>query len=297
MSNWYSSITIKIKNKKVKPENIIDVLSKKYEFDMEGVYVNKKNNILTIDGHEGYTITKNGAIPDIEDLFIDITIAYPDCIYEGEATFETSLCGGTEEFEIFCEHGILEIKSLPWASEYHPGSYDSYENFCNEEGDYISEEIFDKYRNEVIIYRDEYGKVYSEEEYRNSYKTVFSCGIKKLIDNKKGINIDREVYLKKIEESASAISKVPKSLKNDREFVLEAVKRNGFAITYIDNDFAHDREIALEAVKSDGFVFDFLDVKLQQDEELIKISEDFFPKVASQQSDSEENETEFQILK
>jgi hypothetical protein len=281
MSNWYSRITIKIKDKKVKPENIIDVLSKKYEFNMKDVFVNKKANILALDGHEGSTITKNREIPEIKDIFKDITMTYPDCIYEGEATFKTSLCGTVEEYEISCERGVLEIKSLPSVSEYHPSSYDSYEAFCDEEGDYISEEIFDKYRNEEIIYRDEYGEVYSEEEYRNSYNIVFSCDIKELVDNKKRLNIDREAFLKKIEEDGEAISKVPKSLKNDREFVLEAVKRNGFAITYLDNDFAHDREIALEAVKSDGYVFPLLDTRLQEDEELIKISDEFFQKMDS----------------
>jgi hypothetical protein len=283
MSNWYRNLSINIKSKEITPENILDALSKKYNFDMKNVTIYKDKNSLSFDGYEGFTISRDGRIPDIDDIFKDITLAYPNCIYDGKAICETSLCGGAAYYKIICNHGTLEISAPPWASEYQISYYDNYEDFFNDNGDYISQECFEKYRNEESIYQDERGNVYTWEEYLDSYETIFSCDIKKLVDNENGINIDRADLLEKIKNGTLQMSKVPELLKTDRDFVFEAVKVNGFAILDLHNDLAFDREIVLEAVKNNGYVFDFLPAKFQQDEELIKISDELLKQYDEEQ--------------
>ena len=287
MRSYYRSLSLKIKSNKNSIKEIVEWLNENYVFDSEDLEVNEKEKRFEFSGEETdpflKNIKSNNKMPDAEDIFKDISIAFPNLEYRGYAKIEGEYFEN-EEYFINCENGVLKIERPVIAIICNMYEYEEYEEFCEDYDVEISEEEFNEYQKEDIVYIYD-NKLYTEKEYYDIPYHVLLCeNISDLISASKEENIDTKNLLEKIEEHADNMEKVPENLKNNRNFVLEAVRKNGFAITYLNNDLALDRKIALEAVKNDPYVIDFLDDKFEDDDELQELAEELLNSIAEEEN-------------
>lgn len=308
MANWYNDIEIKTK-KNIKIKSIIDWLEEEYEIDDEAISVEEKNNKLLIKGDEGWTISlkEKNRIPLCEELFTNLSKKFFDSEYEAYASLENSYSSVANEFFIkYCDKKLI-IEVLDNCSKVDLYEYDDYEEFNDNYSCNLDEEKFKKYKdNEELLYINESGKVYTEEQYYNSKKEYFSINIDDVSCQ------DKEDIINKINEKSvdTIFNSLSKSQKEDRDIILKVIKTDVSYIDEIDDKFFKDKEIIYTILKECVWFWDKLisyneniekDVmlvsiykKLQQiqDDEQDEYGELFKLKLSKEQSDQKQKEIE-----
>lgn len=184
MSNWYTNIEIKLKNKKNSVSEILDYINKVYEIEPDNIIVNNDNILIT--GDEDDCIYKKDnpySLPDVEEIFSDLSKEYPECEYDATVTKENSVSLENEEYFIDASDNHLKIGMPPIATLIYLYDHNTYEDFCNYWGDIITMDEFNKFKSDniEIIYKPDFeDKVYTEEVYYNNIDYYFDKKIDEL---------------------------------------------------------------------------------------------------------------------
>ena len=274
MGNWYKEINFEIKDNTNTINTIVEWLSNNYIIDKNCLKVNKKANSFDYYGNEfniGISLKdKPHCLVLPKELFKDLTINFPQCIYDATASIENNNCSVNEEYFISVNNKTFKIEVPVMASIYYPNGYDNYEEFCDDNGDYISKEDFEKYKSESIIYVDDYKKIYTEKQYYDNKKIMYEITIKELV-NEKDCTEDR--ILEKIKNRDYDSINLTDNQKNNRAFIEKIIEINPYCLKEIASDFILDKELAIKAIKKDPYCLDFIKVHKDDFEELNKISE------------------------
>lgn len=286
MANWYSEIEIKIKNNK-KISNIVSWLQSEYALDDELVNTDEKNNKLTIEGSIENTLSLKDVceIPSCEELFTKLSKKFSDNEYDAYVSLENSYSLTTNEYFIKYYDKNLIIEALDICSRIDLDEFDDYEEFNDDYSCNLSKKEFENYKeNEEILYINESGKIYTEEQYYNSKKMYFSLNIDDtLCENKNDI-------INKINESTidTIFNSLNKSQKDDRDIILTVIKTDASYINKIDDKFFKDKEFVYIILKECSWLWEDLilhNKNIKDDKILVSIYENL-----QQISDNEQEE-------
>ena len=104
MGNWYKEINFEIKDNTNTINTIVEWLSNNYIIDKNCLKVNKKANSFDYYGNEfniGISLKdKPHCLVLPKELFKDLTINFPQCIYDATASIENNNCSVNEEYFI-----------------------------------------------------------------------------------------------------------------------------------------------------------------------------------------------------
>ena len=184
MSNWYTNIEIKLKNKKNSTSEILDYMNKVYEIESENININNEKIIIT--GDEADSIYKKNDpyyLPEVEEIFSELSKEYPECEYGATVSKESSASYENEEYFIDAIDKRLKIGMPPVATIIYLYDYNTYEDFCDYYGDIITIDDFNKLKSDniEILYKPDFeDKVYTEEEYYNNIDYYFDKKIEDL---------------------------------------------------------------------------------------------------------------------
>lgn len=218
MSNWYSKININLKNNKDKTNvnKILDFLKQKYDFNLSEMQI--LDNKLEFYGDNGNTIVrkdKPGYLPDAEELFIGICLAVKECDIEASVIYESSVEDGFNEYKLNFQKNRINISISPWVWEVPFYDYESYDDFCVDYDDEITEEEFYEAIENDYIYQDEEFNFYSEESLKENFQTLIDI----TIDELTGENPNKNKLLKIISNCASILQFVNPKLQNDKDIL------------------------------------------------------------------------------
>ena len=296
MSNWYSKIDINLKNNKDKKNTnrVLDFLKSKYDFS--DLLIEISEDKLEFNGkYRGSSLTKNGRLPEVEELFTDICLAVDNCDIESSLFYECSMEDGFNEYKLDFHNNNIIITFSPfvWNIPYY--DFESYEEYSSVYGEDISKEEFQYAISSKYIYLDEKHNYYTEEDFQKSFCIIYSKKMdeiknqeanrqlsnrndvlkaikndpKALKNASKELRKDKEIVLKSIKYYPSSFEYASEELKKDKDVVLEVIKSGPYLLQDINDDLKNDKEIVSEAVKQNGLLLEYASDNLRGDKDII----------------------------
>lgn len=181
MNNWYSKININLKNNKDKKNinRILDFLKSKYDFS-DLLIKSSEDKLVFNEKYRGASLTKNGRLPEVEELFTDICLAVKNSDIEASLFYECSMEDGFNEYKLDFHDNIINITVSPfvWNIPYY--DFNSYEEYSSIYGEDISKQEFQHAKSSKYIYLDENNNYYTEQDFQKSFSIIYSKKIREI---------------------------------------------------------------------------------------------------------------------